>query len=160
MCLSSSIYALLRDRRHRLASLAKLLEGLLDDGPQFVLRLVIVVLYDIGLGRDVRELATKRPLTRVLISCFCAPVGIVFTMSMVTSFLSLILFGLHFSERDTFAAVRFLICVPMFAAFAGARAFTLAVFLKVEHAIYSQLTLLLLLSAEAASAPAVMAVKH
>ena len=43
------------DRRHQLASLAKLMEGFLDDGPQFVLKLVVVVLYGIGLSTDIRE---------------------------------------------------------------------------------------------------------
>lgn len=51
----SSIYALVTDRRHQLASLAKLMEGFLDDGPQFVLKLVVVVLYGIGLSTDIRE---------------------------------------------------------------------------------------------------------
>ena len=58
-------------------------------------------------------------------------VDVVFCASMVTSFLSLVLFGLHFNDRDTFALAKFFICAPMFAAFASARAFTLAVFLKV-----------------------------
>ncbi len=130
---TSSIYALVTDRRHQLAALAKMLEGFLDDGPQFVLRLIIVVLYDIGLGTDKRE--QKESYENFPISSFNSPsppaVGMIFTMSMVTSFLSLVLFGLHFNERDTFASVKYLVCVPMFAAFAGARAFTLAVFLKV-----------------------------
>ena len=49
---------------------------------------------------------------------------------MVTSFLSLIFHGIKFNERVTSLIVKLLLCVPMFAAFAGARAFTLAVFLK------------------------------
>ncbi len=61
---------------------------------------------------------------------FLFSVGVVFTLSMVTSFLSLVLFGLHFNERSAFAPAKFLVAAPMFAAFAGARAFTLAVFLK------------------------------
>ena len=35
-----------------MALMAKLFEGFLDDGPQFVLRLVVVVLYGIGIGTD------------------------------------------------------------------------------------------------------------
>ena len=49
---------------------------------------------------------------------------------MVTSFLSMIYFGLTFNEQNSSRFTRMLICFPMFAAFAGARAFTLSVFLK------------------------------
>ena len=47
------IYTLIKGGRHReFAVLAKLFEGFLDDGPQFVLRLVVVVLFGIGTGKD------------------------------------------------------------------------------------------------------------
>ncbi len=47
------IYTLIKGGKHReMAILSKLFEGFLDDGPQFVLRLVIVVLYGIGTGKD------------------------------------------------------------------------------------------------------------
>ena len=49
---------------------------------------------------------------------------------MVTSFLSLLFNGIKFNERQTFMIPKLFLCVPMFAAFAGARAFTLSVFLK------------------------------
>jgi hypothetical protein len=32
--------------------MSKLFEGFLDDGPQFVIRLVIVVLFGFGMGKD------------------------------------------------------------------------------------------------------------
>ena len=38
-----------------MAVLSKLFEGFLDDGPQFVLRLVVVVLFGIGIGQDKGE---------------------------------------------------------------------------------------------------------
>ena len=45
-----SIYTLVTGKRKELPILAKYLEGFLDDGPQFVLRLIIFVLF--GLGRE------------------------------------------------------------------------------------------------------------
>ncbi len=51
-------------------------------------------------------------------------------MSMVTAFLSMLHRGLKFNERTTFMASKLLVALPMLAAFAGARAFTLAVFVK------------------------------
>ena len=47
-----NVYTLFTGRRAHLASLAKLFEGFLDDGPQFVLKLVVVVLYGIGLSKE------------------------------------------------------------------------------------------------------------
>lgn len=55
---------------------------------------------------------------------------IIFTLSMVTSFLALSFFGLAFNELNTNKVVKIWLCMPMLAAFAGARAFTMAVFLK------------------------------
>jgi hypothetical protein len=49
---------------------------------------------------------------------------------MVTSFCALIYYGLQFNERKTSRITTFFIVLPMFATFALARAFTLAVFLK------------------------------
>jgi MFS-type transporter involved in bile tolerance (Atg22 family) len=51
-------------------------------------------------------------------------------MSMVTSFGSLVFFGLKFNERKTSFLVKWLLAFPMFAASVAARGFTLAVFLK------------------------------
>ena len=61
---------------------------------------------------------------------FFFQVDLIFAFSMVTSFLALVYFGLQFNERRAFFLSKWLLCLPMFAAFAGARAFTLAVFLK------------------------------
>ena len=44
------MYTLATGKRKELPILAKYLEGFLDDGPQFVLRLIVFVLY--GLGRE------------------------------------------------------------------------------------------------------------
>ena len=49
---------------------------------------------------------------------------------MVTSFLSLVMLGLRFNERSSGSVVKYVVALPMFSAFAAARAFTLAVFLK------------------------------
>ena len=40
--------------------MAKLFEGFLDDGPQFVLRLVVFVLYGVGAGRERGEYLERR----------------------------------------------------------------------------------------------------
>ena len=45
-----SVYTLATSRRKELPILLKLFEGFLDDGPQFVLRLIVFVLY--GVGRE------------------------------------------------------------------------------------------------------------
>ncbi len=90
--------------------LSKLFEGFLDDGPQYVLKLVIVVLTGIGLSTEKDD--------------------VIFTLSMATSFGALIYFGLQFNERRTSRITSFFVVLPMFATFALARAFTLAVFLK------------------------------
>ena len=97
-------------KRLHVAALAKLFEGFLDDGPQFVLKLVVVVLYGIGLSSEKYD--------------------VVFVASMATSFLALVYFALKFNERQTFFVTKLILCCPMLAAFALARAFTLAVFLK------------------------------
>ena len=104
------VYSLVTSRRLHIASLAKLFEGFLDDGPQFVLKLVVVVLYGIGLSVERSDL--------------------IFAFSMVTSFMALVYFGLKFNERKASCLVKLVIACPMLAAFAAARAFTLAVFLK------------------------------
>ncbi|TRY76978.1 hypothetical protein TCAL_12031 [Tigriopus californicus] len=103
-------YTLVTGRKRHLAALAKLFEGFLDDGPQFVIKLIVVVFYRIGIGKDKED--------------------IIFTLSMITSFLALSLFGLAFNELNTNKVVKIWLCMPMLAAFAGARAFTMAVFLK------------------------------
>ena len=64
------------------------------------------------------------------LNVFFFQVDLIFAFSMVTSFLALVYFGLQFNERRAFFLSKWLLCLPMFAAFAGARAFTLAVFLK------------------------------
>jgi len=93
-----------------LAVMTKMFEGFLDDGPQFVLRLVVVVLFGIHIGQGKDD--------------------VIFIMSMVTSFGAVVYFGLKFNERQTNALVKWLLAFPMFAASVAARAFTLAVFLK------------------------------
>ena len=90
--------------------MTKMFEGFLDDGPQFVLRLVVVVLFGIHIGQGKDD--------------------VIFIMSMVTSFGAVVYFGLKFNERQTNALVKWLLAFPMFAASVAARAFTLAVFLK------------------------------
>jgi len=92
-----------------LAILSKLLGGFLDDGPQFVIRVVVVVLF--GIGSESKS-------------------DIVFIMSMVTSFGALVYYGLKFNERKTSSVVKWLLAFPMFAASVAARGFTLSVFLK------------------------------
>ncbi len=88
--------------------MSKLLGGFLDDGPQFVLRLVVVVLFGIG---DEKA-------------------NVIFIMSMITSFGALVYFGLQFNERQTCKLTKWILAFPMFAALLAARGFTLAVFLK------------------------------
>ena len=106
-----AIYSLLTGKNFELAVLSKLFEGFLDDGPQFVLRLVIVVLVGVGnIGQNRDEF--------------------IFIMSMVFSFGALTYFGLKFNERKTNPLAKWLLALPMFAASVAARGFTLAVFLK------------------------------
>ena len=93
-----------------MAVLSKLFEGFLDDGPQFVLRLVVVVLFGIGIGQDKDD--------------------IIFIMSMITSFGAIVYFGLKFNERTTSVIVKWGLAFPMFAASVASRGFTLSVFLK------------------------------
>ena len=45
------IYTLFTGQNRDLAVMTKLFEGFLDDGPQFVLRLVVVVLFGIHIGQ-------------------------------------------------------------------------------------------------------------
>jgi len=92
-----------------LANLSKFLGGFLDDGPQFVIRVVVVVLF--GIDSESKS-------------------DIVFIMSMVTSFGTLVYYGLKFNERKTSSLVKWLLAFPMFAASVAARGFTLSVFLK------------------------------
>ena len=61
---------------------------------------------------------------------FSAADDVIFSFSLVTSFLSLVMLGLRFNERSTGKVTKYVVALPMFAAFAAARAFTLAVFLK------------------------------
>ena len=100
----------------------------MDDGPQFVIKLVVVVLYGIGIGKE--KGTTNCYVGKKQIANLNFSDDIIFTLSMVTSFLSMIYFGLTFNEQNSSRFTRMLICFPMFAAFAGARAFTLSVFLK------------------------------
>jgi len=100
----------LRTGKNRdLAIMSKLLGGFLDDGPQFVIRVVVVVLF--GIGSESKS-------------------DIIFIMSMVTSFGNLVYYGLQFNERKTTSSVKWLLAFPMFAASVAARGFTLSVFLK------------------------------
>jgi len=94
------------------ARLARLFAAFLDHGPQFVLRVVVVVLNGLPhrgqYGRD----------------------DSVFILSMVLSFLSLVLSALVFNERQTSRLVWLFVSAPMFAAIFGGRAFTLAVLVR------------------------------
>ena len=101
----------------------------MDDGPQFVIKLVVVVLYGIGIGKEKGTTSSYIGKEQHIDNLHIAD-DIIFTLSMVTSFLSMIYFGLTFNEQNSSRFTRMLICFPMFAAFAGARAFTLSVFLK------------------------------
>lgn len=104
-------FTLVKSGKHReLAILSKLFEGFLDDGPQFVLRLVVFVLYGVGMSKDKDD--------------------VIFTLSMITSFGALVYFGLKFNERQTDKWTKWFLSFPMFAASLASRAFTLAVFLK------------------------------
>ncbi len=51
-----ALYTLITGKNRELALLSKLFEGFLDDGPQFVLRVVVVVLFGIGIGQEKRKL--------------------------------------------------------------------------------------------------------
>lgn len=104
------IYTLYTGQNMDLAKMSKMFEAFLDDGPQFVLRLVVVVLFGIHVGQRKDD--------------------VIFIMSMVTSFAAIVYFGLQFNERKTNPLVKWLLAFPMFAASVAARAFTLAVFLK------------------------------
>ena len=108
---AACVYVLIKRGRHReIAVLLRLLNGFLGDGPQFVLRFVAVVLYGNELGSP--------------------KYSIVFILSMVSSFSTLVLFGLRFNERKTNNWTKCLVSLPMFVATLAARASILAVLIK------------------------------
>ncbi|CAB4056539.1 unnamed protein product [Lepeophtheirus salmonis] len=88
----------------------KLLEGFMDDGPQFVLKLIIVTLYEIGLGREKGD--------------------IIFLLSMFTSFGSIVFYGIRFNEPFTKWYIKLFLLLPMYSTSVLSRSFTLSVFLK------------------------------
>jgi len=94
------------------ATMAKFFAGFLDHGPNFVLRLVIVVLNEISQNGEYSR------------------GDIVFVLSMVSSFCSMVLYGLYFNERESRTVRWIFLCIPMFSAIFACRAFTIAVFLK------------------------------
>lgn len=94
------------------ARISRLFAAFLDHGPQFVLRLVIVVLNGIAHNGVYHK------------------GDVVFVLSMITSFLSLILSALVFNERKSSWAMWLLLSGPMFSAIFACRAFTLAVFVR------------------------------
>ena len=58
------MYTLIKGGKHReMAILSKLFEGFLDDGPQFVLRLVVVVLFGIGTKNEKGKLGQRFPIS-------------------------------------------------------------------------------------------------
>ncbi|CAB4056540.1 unnamed protein product [Lepeophtheirus salmonis] len=71
----------------------KLLEGFMDDGPQFVLKLIIVTLYEIGLGREKGD--------------------IIFLLSMFTSFGSIVFYGIRFNEPFTKWYIKLFLLLPI-----------------------------------------------
>jgi len=100
------------EKHHERATMSKFFSGFLDHGPQFVLRLVVVVLIGLSQGgvyhRD----------------------DYVFILSMVTSFLAFMWTALWFNERESNFLRWFFLSGPMYAAIFACRAFTLAVFLR------------------------------
>ena len=100
------------DVHHERARLARLFASFLDHAPQFVIRVVVVVL----LGIPHRGLYTRDDT--------------LFILSMIASMMSLVLSAIVFNENKKFIAIKLLISVPMFAAVFASRAFTLAVFMK------------------------------
>jgi len=97
---------------HERSTLAKFFAGFLDHGPNFVLRLVIVVL--VGISQN----------------GIYSRGDIVFIMSMISSFCSFILTALWFNERVSSWARWLFLSGPMYSAVFACRAFTLAVFIK------------------------------
>jgi len=126
------MYLVKRDAKHQdRARLSRLFAAFLDHGPQFILRVVVVVLN----GLPHRGLYRRD--------------DVIFILSMVASFMSLLLSALYFNERKSRVATRLFISTPMFAAIFGCRAFTLAVFLREvlqdESPLLQQLLCLLVL---------------
>lgn len=117
------------ERTHEMSTLSKFFAGFLDHGPNFVLRLVIVVL--VGIAQS--GVYQRNDL--------------VFIMSMVTSFGSFILTALWFNERQSGWLRWIFLSGPMYSAIFACRSFTLAVFLKESlydenlHVLYSLLML-------------------
>ena len=87
------------------AFLLKAFEASLDDGPHFVLRLIVALLK--GLPKY----------------------SFIFFSSMLTSFIALALFGLRFNEKKTDKWIKWLVAFPMLVTSLGARAFILAVYI-------------------------------
>ena len=115
---------MLTSKDRELPDMAKLFEGFLDDGPQFVLRLVVFVLYGVGQASDkgkpfniphfrLLKLRVKvdNPSILILFSD-----DVIFTLSMVTSYCAIVYYGLKFNERNTNPFAKWLICLPMFMA--------------------------------------------
>merc|ERR1719474_2383780 len=117
------------EKTHEMSTLSKFFAGFLDHGPNFVLRLVIVVLVGIAQGGVYQRN------------------DLVFIMSMVTSFGSFILTALWFNERQSGWLRWIFLSGPMYSAIFACRSFTLAVFLKESlydenlHVFYSLLML-------------------
>ena len=112
--------------------MSKFFAGFLDHGPNFVLRLVIVVLVGIAQGGVYQRN------------------DFVFIMSMVTSFGSFILTALWFNERQSSWLRWMFLSGPMYSAIFACRSFTLAVFLKETlydedlHELFSLLMLVIM----------------
>jgi len=106
-------YLVKRDEKlYEKAILARFFSSFLDHGPQFVLRVVVVVLNGLShRGQYNRD-------------------DYLFILSMIASFMSLVFSALHFNERKASFGVRLFISIPMFSAIFACRAFTLAVFLR------------------------------
>ena len=96
------------ERKHKKqAFLLKAFEASLDDGPQFVLRLIVVLL-------------TGLPNKYIFF----------FFLSMITSFGSLVSFALRYNEQKTDGKIKWLIAFPMLVTSLAARALVLAVFIR------------------------------
>ena len=91
------------EKHHERATISKFFAGFLDHGPQFVLRLVVVVLIGLSQGgvyqRD----------------------DYVFILSMVTSFLAFMWTALWFNERESSFVRWFFLSGPMYAAIFACR---------------------------------------
>jgi len=97
---------------HHKAVMSKYFTAFLDHGPQFVLRLVLVVL----VGVAERGVYSRHDT--------------LFVLSMVTAFISQVYTALWFNERSSSWLVWVFLAGPMYAATFACRAFTLAVLLK------------------------------